>query len=122
MPTIDDIAHDFTIMLRAGKFAAAGERYWATDVRSVEPHDLPGGIAAIVVGSAAVLAKTSARFGSARVDEIGIDGPFITGDQFALFIDMMVTSRTGGTAVPFTEIAVFTVRDAKIAEERYFYE
>ena len=59
-------------------------------------------------------AKRSARFGTARIDDLGIDGPFVTGDQFALFLDMLITDPASGQAEPFTEIAIFTVRDGRI--------
>ena len=122
MPTADDVARDFTAMLRLGQFAAAGEAFWADNVTSIEPMDLPGGIAAVVSGIEATRNKCNARFDAARIDELTIDGPFVTGNQFALFIDMMIASHGGGTARPFTEIALYTVRDGRISEERYFYD
>ena len=56
-----------------------------------------------------------------QINDLTVDGPFVTRNQFALFLDMMITNRASGNSQPFTEIAVFTVRDAKITEERYFY-
>ncbi len=47
---------------------------------------------------------------------------FITGDQFALFLDMLIIDADSGHARPFTEIAIFTVRDRRIVEERFFYD
>ena len=121
MQTIHEVARDFTALLRAGRFVAAGDRYWASDVTSIEPADLPSGIRASISGIAAVRRKCAARFGAARIDEIGIDGPFVTGNQFALFLDLVITDPAGGGSQPFTEIALFTVRGGQIAEERYFY-
>ena len=94
-------------MLRQGTFKAAGARFRADYVTSYEPA---GGI------------MGNAWAGSSRIDNLGIDGPFVTGDQFALFLDMLIVDRASGAATPFAEIAVFTVRDAKITEERYFYD
>lgn len=122
MPTIREVARDFTAMLRAGQFEAAGNRYWATDVTSTEPAPLPGGIRATVSGIDAARIKFRARFGAARIDEIGIDGPFVTGNQFALFLDMVIVDRASGGRQPFSEIALYTVRGGQIAEERYFYD
>ena len=93
----------------------------ACDVFGIEPADLPSGIRASISGIAAVRRKCAARFGAARIDEIGIDGPFVTGNQFALFLDLVITDPAGGGSQPFTEIALFTVRGGQIAEERYFY-
>ena len=122
MQTIHQVARDFTALLRSGKFVAAGERYWSSDVASIEPADLPGGIRTTVSGKAATLRKCTARFGTALIDEIGIDGPFVTGNQFALFLDLVTLDPASGARQPFTEIALYTVRDGQIAEERYFYD
>lgn len=122
MDTIDEVANGFTALLRAGQFVAAGDRYWASDVISIEPADLPGGIRATVSGAAAARHKCGARFGTGRLDEIAIDGPFVTGDQFALFLDLVTVDPATGARQPFTEIALYTVRGGEIAEERYFYD
>lgn len=122
MTAIDVIAGDFTAMLRAGRFEDAGEKYWASDVVSIEPADLPGGIRACVTGIDAARIKCDARFGSALVEEIGIDGPFVTGDQFALFLDLVTLDPLTGERRSLTEIALYTVRDNLIAEERHFYD
>lgn len=122
MPTVDDVARDFTAMLRLGQFEAAGEKYWADDVTSAEPADLPGGIPAFVSGLEATRGKTKSWFATSRIDDLSIDGPFVTGNQFALFLDMMIVDRTNGQRRPFTEIALYTVRGGQIAEERYFYD
>lgn len=122
MSTIDDIARDFTAVLRLQGFAAAGEKYWADDVKSVEPMDLPGGISAHVTGIAAARRKCNARFGGMQINDLSIDGPFVTGNQFALFIDMMIAGGADRAPGFFSEIALYTVRDGRISEERYFYD
>jgi hypothetical protein len=35
---------------------------------------------------------------------------------------MMIAGQPSGADQPFTEIAVFTVLDGQISEERYFYD
>jgi hypothetical protein len=122
MATINDVARDFTAMLRLGQFEAAGKKYWADNVTSVDPVDLPGGVPAVASGIEATRAKSKSWFDASRIDDLSIDGPFVTGNQFALFMDMMIINRASGDSQPFTEIAVFTVRDAKIIEERFFYD
>lgn len=121
MAAIDDVARDFTAMLRLGQFEAAGEAFWSLDVTSVEPEALSDETPAAVSGRAAARAKRRARFGTAQIDDLIIDGPFVTGDQFALLIDMLVTEPASRQAEPFTGIAVFTVREGCIVHERFFY-
>ena len=117
MASIEDIARDFTAMLRAGRFEAAGNLYWAADVISVEPA-----ARGAVSGIDAARIKSKARFGAAKIDEIGIDGPFVTGDQFALFLDLVIVDQVTGSRQPFSEIAVYTIRSGQIAEERHFFD
>lgn len=122
MANVTEVARDFTAMLRQCRFVAARERFWAPNIRSIEPHDLPGGIAAELSGIEAVRAKTVRWFESRYVHEVSIDGPFVTGNQFALFLDMIIADRRNGADQPFTEIAVFTVCEGLIIEERFFYD
>jgi hypothetical protein len=122
MANVHDVARDFTTLLRHGQFEAAGEKYWSDDVTSVEPVNLPGGIDAVVAGKSATRAKSKSWFEVSRVEDLSIDGPFVTGNQFVLFLDMVIVNRASGEGQTFTEIALYTVRDAKISEERYFYD
>jgi hypothetical protein len=122
MAAIDDVARDFTAMLRLGQFEAAGERYWSDAVISIEPADVSIGIPALVSGIAAARGKARVRFGEGCIEEMGIDGPFVTGDQFALFFDMLIKGAAEGDIRPFTQIAIFTVRNGRITEERFFYD
>ena len=121
MAAIDAVARDFTAMLRLGQFEAAGEKFWAPDVRSAEPAEISQDIPALVSGREAARLKARARFANKEIDDLGIDGPFVTGDQFALFLDMLITDLATGRTQPFAEIAIFTVRDGHIIEERFFY-
>ena len=122
MPTTHKVAHDFTAVLRLQGFAAAGEKHWADDVKSVEPRDLPGGIPAVVLGIAATRTKHRTWLSADRITDLSIDGPFVTGNQFALFIDMMIVGGADPAPGPFSEIALYTVHNGRVTEERYFYD
>ena len=117
---VASVAAGFTALWRAGEFKTAGDRYWADDVVSIEPHDLPDGTAAVSRGIDAVRAKNLRWLTTHGVEDLSIDGPFVTGDRFALFADMLVTHA--GRRTPHSEIAVFAVRDGKIIEELHFYD
>jgi hypothetical protein len=122
MPSTAEVARDYTTMLLAGQFGAAGDRFWAADVKSVEPLGLPRVSPATTNGVAARRAKNKSWLSASRIDDLSIDGPFVTGDQFALFLDMVITDRSTGTGQPFSEIALYTVERGQIIEERYFYD
>jgi hypothetical protein len=119
-PTID-MARGFTALMAEGRFEEAGEEYWSSEVASVEMMDLPGGIPAVVRGIDAVREKAKLWFSVSRIEDLKMQGPYMNGDQFALLMDMVIVTRASGERRPFKEIGLFTVRDGKIAEERYFY-
>jgi len=114
------IAADFTALWRTGDFQAAGEKYWADDVVSIEPREMPDGTDAECRGIEAVREKNLRWCSTHGIEDLSLDGPFVTGDQFALFADMLIAHA--GQRTPHSEIAVFAVRDGRIVEERFFYE
>jgi hypothetical protein len=122
MPSTAEVARDYTAMLLAGQFGAAGDRFWAADVKSFEPLEQPRVSPATTNGVAARRAKSKSWLSTCRIDDLSIDGPFVTGNQFALFIDMVITDRATGAGQPFAEIALYTVERGQIVEERYFYD
>jgi len=117
---VASVAADFTTMWRTGDFQAAGEKYWAEEVVSIEPQELPDGTAAVCRGIDAVRAKNQRCLATHGIEDLSLDGPFITGDCFALFADMLIAHA--GRRIPHSRIAVFAVRGGKIVEERFFYE
>lgn len=119
-PATAEVATGLTALWLAGEFLAAGERYWDSDVVSIEPRGLPDGTNAVCRGIEAVRAKNRRWFATHGIEDLSLDGPFVTGDYFALFADMQIAH--GGRRTPHSEMAVFAVRDGKIIEERYFHE
>jgi ketosteroid isomerase-like protein len=45
----------------------------------------------------------------------------VNGNQFVVHFGMDVTTKETGQRVQMNEIGLYTVRDGKIAEERFFY-
>ncbi|HUG10294.1 MAG TPA: nuclear transport factor 2 family protein [Opitutaceae bacterium] len=121
MTSTIDVARRFTAMMAEGRFEEAGETYWAANVASIEPADLPGGIPAVVRGFDAAREKARLWFSACGIDNFKMEGPYLNGDQFTLLMDMVIVTHATGERRPFKEIAQFTVRDGKITEERYFY-
>ena len=48
-------------------------------------------------------------------------GPWINGDQFVVRFTMDVTQKQSGQRIAMDEAALYTIKDGKIAEERFFY-
>lgn len=121
MMTTTDVANAFTALMAEGKFEEAGRTYWAADVVSIEPEDLPGGIPAIVSGFDAVCEKGKLWFSACGIEQLKMEGPYVNGNQFALHMDMEILFRESGERKHFKEIALFTVSKGRIVEERYLY-
>lgn len=112
--SIDHIAREFSAAVRADD-APAYQAMWADDIVSLEPQEGEG---ARTEGREALLAKQAWWLANADLHAFEVEGPYVFGDQFALRYEIDVTMQ--GERAQMTEIALYTVRDGKIAEERFF--
>ncbi|MGK7862773.1 SnoaL-like domain-containing protein [Falsiroseomonas sp. E2-1-a4] len=116
--TVREVAEGFAALCKADKHDEAGERYWAEDVVSLEAMDGP---MSEVRGRAAVKGKGEWWYANHEIHSTTTEGPFVHGDQFALRFEMDVTTKETGQRVQMAEIGLYTVRDGKVVEERFFY-
>ena len=116
--TIAELARDFTELLKRGDDEAAAEKYNADDVVSLEAMDGP---MAVCRGKEAVKRKGEWWRQNHDLHSASIDGPFVNGDQFAIRLKYDVTPRETGKRVSMEEVGLFTVKDGKITEERFYY-
>ena len=115
--TTQDVANDVVALARAGQLDAIGETYWAEDVVSIEAFESP---MQRLQGRAAVKGKTEWWNGAHEVHEVQTYGPWVNGDQFTVRWYLDVTNRESGQRMQMEEIALFTVRDGLIVEEKFF--
>jgi ketosteroid isomerase-like protein len=120
MTSTAEVASDFTALCKAGQFDAAGEKYWAEDVVSIEAFDPQGGDPA-ARGIEAVRAKGVWWYENHEIHSAAAQGPYVNGDQFIVRFQLDVTMKATGTRMQIDEDALYTVRDGKIIEERFFY-
>ena len=112
-----DVARNFTDALKAQDYPKA-ESYWAEDVVSIENMDGP---MQRLEGRQAVHGKGEWWFGAHEVHSITVSGPFVNGDQFALGLKMDVTQKESGQRIQMDEVGLYTVKNGKVSEERFFY-
>ena len=112
-----EIAKQFTEALKAGDFPKA-ESFWADDVVSIEAQ--PGEMQEMR-GREAVHGKGDWWTANHEVHSVETSGPYLNGDQFALRFKMDVTQKASGQRIQMDEVALYTVRNGKISEERFFY-
>jgi hypothetical protein len=115
--TTQEIAHDLVALCKEGKFHEAGEKYWADDVVSVEAMGDP----AEVRGIEAARGKGEWWANNHEVHDSKVEGPYINGDDFSVRFVMDITDKTNGQRRTLDEIALYRLKDGKIAEERFFY-
>ncbi len=115
--SIHDIARDLVALCKQGKFAEAGEKYWADDVISVEPM----GDNAELKGKAAARGKGEWWEKAHEVHSAMVEGPYINGNQFVVRFKMDMTIKASGERRSMDEVGLYTIRKDKIVEERFFY-
>jgi len=71
-------------------------------------------------GKAAVRGKGDWWTTHHKIHSVEVDGPYVNGDQFAVHFKMDVTSKDTQERMTMDEVGVYTVRNDKIAEERFF--
>ena len=112
-----DVAKRFTDALKAHKSADA-EAFWSEDVVSIESMEGP---MQRLEGRAAVHGKGEWWFGAHEIHKSETRGPFVNGAQFTVIFDMEVTRKESGERIQMEEVGLYTVRDGRIVEERFFY-
>ncbi len=116
--TIKDMADDVVAMAKAGNVDGIGAKYWSNDIVSVENMDGP---MAMLEGREAVAGKGDWWNAAHEVHSVDAHGPWINGDQFSVRFVMDVTQKDSGNRLTMDEIALYTVDEGEIVEERFFY-
>ena len=114
MADTTELARDF-VKLLIEEDDAGIQAYWSDDIVSLEPNE---GEMARVEGRDALLAKHAWWNENAEMHSVSVDGPYVFGDQFAVRFTMDVTLFAERTQS--SEIGVYTVKNGKIVEERFF--
>lgn len=114
---VQEIADDLVAMCKQGQFEESGEKYWDDDVVSLEP--MPGDMARMQ-GKAALRGKGEWWYANNEIHNVEVEGPYVHGDQFVVRFKMDVTPK-GGQRMTMDEVGLYTVRNGKIVEERFFY-
>jgi ketosteroid isomerase-like protein len=95
---------------------------YAEDCVSVEAACMPGNDSPETAGLDAIRAKHA--WWEAEMEFLSgtIEGPHLHGDdRFALVFKSVIREKSSGTEIPMEEVAIYTVRDGKIAREEFFY-
>ena len=116
--TTQELAKDFTNLLKRNDHEGAAAKYNADGIVSLEAMDGP---MAVCRGKAAVKEKGAWWQANHEVHGGSVDGPYVNGDQFVVRFTMDVTPKATGQRMTMDEIGIYTVEDGKIVEERFCY-
>lgn len=95
---------------------------YAEDCVSVEAACMPGNDSAETVGLDGIRAKHAWWEAEMEFLSGSIEGPHLHGDdRFALVFKSLIREKASCTEIPMEEVAIYTVRDGKIAREEFFY-
>ena len=111
-----ELAAAFVNLLKEGRFEEAGH-HESADIVSIEAM----GDEPVHRGKHAVMEKRHAWNSAHEVHSSEAIGPYVNGDQFAVRFAIDVTNKQSGQRMQMDEVALYTVRDGKVVEERFFY-
>jgi hypothetical protein len=112
-----EIAVELVTLCKQGKHEEAIARFYSPEIISYEAMNP----AEPARGLDAIKAKVEWWSNNMTVHSAVVQGPFGHGDQFAVRFLYNVTDKSTEKTSDIDEIAVYTVRDGKIVEERFFY-
>lgn len=118
MTTTREVADEFARLCKTNRFEEAGQRFWADDVVSREAME---GDMAELRGRPAVEGKSAWWYANHEVHGGTVEGPYVNGDAFILRFTMDITPKATGQRMSMDEMGVYTVRDGKVVEERFYY-
>ncbi|MEL6797537.1 MAG: nuclear transport factor 2 family protein [Planctomycetota bacterium] len=110
-----ELAHTFVGLCAQGKLEEA-QRFWSDDIVSIEGFPGPQQVCR---GRAAVLEKQKMWAAGTQMHGITCEGPYVNGDQYSARFSLDCTDREG-TRATMHEVALYTVKDGKVVEERFF--
>lgn len=113
--TTYEFAQRFSALLNDGKMDEIYGELYHPDILSVEADG------AEYRGMDKIAEKNAWYDTTFEMHGMDIEGPFPHGDSFAMIYDVDSTHRASGVREKMREVAVYQVRDGRIAEERFFY-
>ncbi|MBK8915285.1 MAG: nuclear transport factor 2 family protein [Phycisphaerales bacterium] len=119
------VADRFYELCNAGKFDDAMKELYADDARHLEAMEMPGSPYKRVTSGKPELLRMSEHWcRTTTVHSSWVGRPLVNDDQFLIEFKMEVTCSEGpmaGMRMPMAEHALYTVKNGKISEARFFY-
>ncbi len=115
--TTREIADRLVALCQEGKNEVAMRELYADDIVSQEVNEPMKEVR----GKDGVLAKGAWWVANHEVHSAKAEGPFVNGDRFAVRFTYDITPKATKARVVMDEVAVYEVKDGKIAKETFMY-
>jgi ketosteroid isomerase-like protein len=114
------IAEELVTLCRAGRNMDAINTLYSPEIVSVESmgnEQMPR----VMKGIDAIRQKNQWWSDNNEVHSADVDGPFVGDGKFAVYYKFNTTFKPTGKRDDMEEMALYTVKDGKIAKEQFFY-
>jgi hypothetical protein len=118
--TTDQIGKEVADLCRQGKNQEAIDRFYSSNIESVEAVAMPG-MDQIQRGIRAIKGKNQWWVENHEIHGGTVEGPYPNGDRFILRFKYDVTPKQTGKRMTLDETGLYTVQEGKIAKEEFFY-
>ena len=115
----ESVARELIEYCRAGRNLDAISKLYSPNIVSIEPSDFEG-MPARMTGIDAIRKKNEWWYANFDVNSSEADGPYVNGDQFAVKYTFDTTNKKTRERTRMTEIALYTVKDGKIVQDRFY--
>lgn len=118
--TTRELADKFVQMCKEGKNFDVMKQLYHDDIVSVEAVARKTG-SHETAGKEAVIQKSAEWAAAHEIHGATVEGPFLLGDEFGVVFEFDVTPKATGQRVSNREIALYTVADGLITQEKFYY-
>jgi hypothetical protein len=118
--TVNEIGTELVVLCRQGKNFEAIEKFYSSDVVSVEAMDMPG-MGRTQAGIEAIKGKNTWWVENHEMHGGDVQGPFPHENRFIVFFKFDVTPKHTGKRMTLEEMGLYTVENEKIVKEEFFY-
>ena len=118
--TTQQVADQLVSMCREGKFQEAVAALYADDIVSVEAGGPPGQ-SREMRGLDNVKGKGEWWAAHHEFHSSTVEGPIVAGDFFSVAFKLDLTFKPENRRFTLEEVAVYKVKDGKVAYEQFFY-
>ena len=114
----EEVARKLVEFCRRGEWLDAVNSLYADDIVSVEAEPI-GEMPAEMEGLEAIRKKAEWFMDSNEIHMCTVSDPYVARDTFVVQYELDVTDKASKDRAKMSEVAIYTVRDGKVAREEF---